>query len=96
MAYSEHAFDCARCPGKAGDGGCPAFWSTVHENPQTGETKVINACGFEQLPLYLIEVIKASNRPAAAVESMRNEMVKGLGAIAHGVQALPKPGGDGG
>ena len=39
------------------------------------------------------EVIKASNRPAAAVESMRNRMIEGLGAIATStlqVNRLPK------
>lgn len=38
MAYSRNAFNCARCPGK---GGCPAWWETVWETPQSGETKVI-------------------------------------------------------
>jgi len=85
MTFSKHAFDCARCPGKAGDGGCPAFWETIWERP-TGETKIIKGCGFEQLPLYLTEVIKASNRPAAAIESTRNEIANGLARIAVGAR----------
>ena len=80
--YSKNAFNCYKCPGKGGDGGCPMFWDTVHTNTQTSEIKTIRSCGYEQLPTYLVEVIKASNRPAAAMESTRNEMMRGLAAIA--------------
>ena len=88
--YSKHAFNCCKCPGKGGDGGCPMFWDTVHTNIQTGEIKTIRSCGYEQLPTYLVEVIKASNRPAAAVESCRNEIAAGLAKVAEAfVTATP-------
>lgn len=86
MAYSKHAFDCARCPQKSGDGGCPMWWETLHTNVATSEEKWLKSCGFEQLPLYLIEVIKASNRPAAAVESTRNEIALGLARLLDATQ----------
>lgn len=60
------------------------------ENPETHETKVQRDCLFRLLPVFLIEVIKASNRPAAAIESTRNELITGLGAIAAGVRHLPR------
>ena len=75
MAFSKNAFNCQKCPGKGGDDGCPVWWETIWEQA-SGETKIVKGCGFEQLPMYLTEVVKASNRPAAAVESMRNEMAK--------------------
>lgn len=57
---------------------CPA-WSdgVVWSNVQTGEEKIVH-CSFEALMPALVEVIKASNRPAAAIESTRNEISKQL------------------
>lgn len=60
---------------------CPWWWETVQTNA-LGEQRVLRSCGVTQLPTYLIEVIKASNRPAAAVESVRNELAVGLSRIA--------------
>ena len=77
MAYSKHAFNCQKCPGKAGDNGCPMWWTTTWTNA-AGELKTKASCGYEQLPEFLIEVIKASNRPASAIESTRNEIALGL------------------
>lgn len=79
------AFHCAKCPRNNNPEigpSCPAWWETVHNNIHTGHTKVWKSCAWEQLPTYLIEVIKASNRPAAAVESTRNEISKGFQSLA--------------
>lgn len=84
------AFHCAKCPRNNNPQvgpSCPAWWETVHQNVQSGETKVIKSCAWEQLPIYLIEVVKASNRPAAAVESTRNEIVNGFERLTRSVQA---------
>lgn len=75
MAY-KRAFQCKKCPENNGPDGCPMWWETVWENAQGGETKLIKACGYTQLPLYLTEVIKASNRPAAATEGLRNQVAR--------------------
>lgn len=89
MPYSRNAFNCHKCPQKAGDGGCPMWWETVRQNDK-GEVDVVRSCGFEQLPTYLIEVIKASNRPAAAIESTRNEIAYGLHAVSKAIsEGLP-------
>lgn len=78
-------FDCDRCPAN-GDPKrgrfCVMWWETLQTNPTTGEERMLRSCGFSQLPVYLIEVIKASNRPAAAVESTRNEIAQGLARVA--------------
>ena len=71
--------------------GCPCWVELIMENTQTGESRVDKDCLFRKLPALMVEVIKASNRPAAAIESTRNEMIKGLGMIAQGVGNLPKP-----
>ena len=76
MVYSKNALNCSKCPGKGGDGGCPLWWETIWESPKTGEVKTVIGCGFEQLPMYLVEVVKASNRPAAAMESLRNALLR--------------------
>ncbi|MGI9297770.1 MAG: hypothetical protein ACR2QC_07720 [Gammaproteobacteria bacterium] len=80
------AFRCRKCPANGNpDRGlsCPLWWETVWTKPDGGQ-EVIKSCGYEQLPLYLIEVVKASNRPAAAVESMRNQVLGGLAKFAQG------------
>ena len=60
------------------------WWTTAWEK-EGEETKIVDGCGFEQLPRYLHEVVKASNRPAAAIESTRNEIVNGFSRIAQAV-----------
>lgn len=64
---------------------CPCWWETLHTNVATGEEKFVKSCAWGQLPLYLIEVIKASNRPAAAIESTRNEIAEGLTRVAQAI-----------
>jgi hypothetical protein len=82
MAWSKRSLDCARCP-KDGRGdrsdGCPLWWRTRWQNG--AEEKEIVDCGLVQLPTYLAEVIKASNRPAAAIESTRNEISAGFAQV---------------
>lgn len=68
---------------------CPA-WSdgVVWTNVRTGEEKIVN-CSFQALMPTLVEVVKASNRPAAAVESTRNEIVNGFAALIEMTQKVP-------
>lgn len=65
---------------------CPAWISEqagfMETNISTGEERFIVGCFFQVIPKLMVEVIKASNRPAAAVESMRNETTLGLARIA--------------
>jgi len=77
MSY-KNAFNCKRCPKNATENGCPCWCEVIWTNVQTGEEKVVKDCLFRMLPAMMIEVIKASNRPAASVESMRNETIKNL------------------
>jgi hypothetical protein len=92
------AWDCARCPKHAriADGGCPAWWETIQTNSESGEVAVWRECAWIQMPVYLIEVIKASNRPAAAVESTRNEIANGFNRLVEVMRVeapnhLPQP-----
>lgn len=77
------AWNCAQCPkhSRLGEGGCPAWWETVQTNVVDGSVNVWKECAWLQMPVYLIEVIKASNRPAAAIESTRNEIANGFGQL---------------
>ena len=64
---------------------CP-FWNQEGEqflltNTVTGENK-IEQCGAKVIIKGQIEVIKVSNRPAAAIESVRNEIAKGFTQVA--------------
>lgn len=74
--------ECPRTNNPEAKSYCPAWAdAVVWTNVQTGEEKVVN-CSFAMMMPGMIEVIKASNRPAAAVESMRNEMARGLQTLA--------------
>jgi hypothetical protein len=57
------------------------WWEYMMTNPQTGEEKIEKQCGYSALPVFLTEVIKASNRPASAIEGMRNDVVKAVHAL---------------
>lgn len=90
----EAAFQCRQCPqnndptrGRS----CPAWWEWASENTATGETRVERMCGWQGMPIFLTEVIKASNRPAAAIESTRNEIAGGLSRIAGVLAATRAP-----
>lgn len=78
---------CPRTNNPAAARFCPAWTEgVVWTNMQTGQEKVVH-CALEMLMPAVIEVIKAANRPAAAVESTRNEIVRGFQALA-GVLSL--------
>lgn len=84
MTFSRHAFQCHKCPKQAGDKGCPAWWETVWEKPRAdavADVTTVKGCAFEQMPNYLIEVVKASNRPAAELGQIREELLKSLGRL---------------
>lgn len=68
---------------------CPAWTEYVETNIQTGDEKITKECMFQALPKFMIETLKASNRPAAAMESTRNELAKGFSEISRQVQKLP-------
>lgn len=76
-ATYKNAFKCNACPQSNGENGCPSWWELVGED--MGKQPVLKkGCGHALLPELLLHVIVASNRPAAAVESMRNEMAKDM------------------
>ena len=86
------AFKCQQYQGKDGKPcDCPAWTGIVETNLITGEVRNKEDCLYKMLPSLMVEVIKASNRPAAAVESCRNEIAQGLKRIADNMVALPAP-----
>lgn len=82
-----HPLTCGPCPHKFNEDGCP-FWLRaelgVVETKPDGETRVFSGCQFYDglLVRWLSHVIAAANRPAAAVESMRNEVAEGFEKMA--------------
>jgi hypothetical protein len=80
----KNSWNCKKCPGNNTEAGCPAWVEYMQRNP-AGDERLQKECLFQALPVFLVEVIKASNRPAAAIESMRNETVMGLDAITQAV-----------
>ena len=65
--------------------GCPMWSEIIQTNISNGEERMLCGC-YPQISLLAdVEVIKASNRPAAAVESTRNEIVKGFEKVTNTV-----------
>ena len=46
------------------------------QNNQTGDLQPRSDCMFNLMPVLMVEVIKASNRPAAEISAMRNDIVE--------------------
>lgn len=82
MTCYRHAWDCRRCPQRNDEQGCPAWTELLESNTATGEERITKGCLFALLPRLLVEVLKASNRPAAAIESTRNEIAAGFDRLA--------------
>lgn len=78
MAYKK-AFQCKKCPESNSENGCPMWWELMMDNVQSGESKLVKACGYTLMPVVLSHVVAASNRPAAAIESLRNAVLKAPG-----------------
>lgn len=73
---------CSDCPGRNDEEGCMWWWEWVETNTSNGQERLRKQCGKQAMQVFMVEVIKASNRPAAAVESTRNEIVKGFDRLA--------------
>lgn len=57
---------------------CPAWTEYVETNEHTGEERMQKECVFTAMPKFMIYSARAANRPAAAIESARNELVSGF------------------
>ena len=90
MNYGK-AFKCKKCPQSNGEKGCPMWWEFMALDIASGKEELKKMCGYAALPTFLTAVIEASNRPAAAIESTRNEIAKGLKKVALAVNTMPVP-----
>ena len=93
----KNPFECKECP--ESEKGCPCWTELLETNIQTGEERITKDCLLKLMPRLMIEVIKASNRPAAAMESTRNTLLeclnRGFGSLVNVIEetkALPKNG----
>jgi hypothetical protein len=81
-----HPQTCEPCPQRYSEHGCPCWidesYGLIETNIATGEERLITGCYYAVMPRLFKHVIAASNRPAAAVEDTRNEIVKGFSRVA--------------
>lgn len=88
-----HPETCERCPHRYRKAGCPCWITEKHgfleTHIQTGEQRIVTGCFYEVMPKLMMHVVQAANRPAAAVESTRNEIVRGFDAIDERMRDLP-------
>jgi hypothetical protein len=93
MSRKPHPETCERCPHRYSKAGCPC-WITekngfLETNIQTGEERIVTGCFYEVMPKLMMHVVQAANRPAAAVESTRNEIAQGFQEIGKHMRHLP-------
>lgn len=50
-------------------------------NPMSSEEKIEKNCLFRLMPQMMVEVIKASNRPAQEMGQIRNNLVDGFSKL---------------
>lgn len=85
MRKKRHPKTCAKCPHAFRAEGCPLWIDAengfMETNVQTGETRILEGCFPQVFPKIMAHVVRAANRPAAALESWRNEMVNGFAQI---------------
>jgi hypothetical protein len=81
------AWDCERCPKDSAI--CPAWAELIETHIRTAEERVTKECIFRMLPRMMIEVIKASNRPAAEMGQLRAELYEGFQVMGRSVLSLP-------
>ena len=56
---------------------CPLYVKLIGKDPQTGQPVEEWRCAIAWLPMLLVEGSKETRQTAAAIESFRNEMVRG-------------------
>lgn len=74
----KNAWKCHKCPQNCTEKGCPAWVEFMATTVATGAQELKKMCIFQALPVFLTHVIQASNRPAAAIENMRNNIVESI------------------
>ncbi len=81
MPNYKGAFECNKCPmSNTPDASrsCPMWWEFLVTPVGASQSELKKMCGYQALPTFLTEIISASNRPAAAIESMRDDTVKAI------------------
>jgi len=74
----KNAFNCRNCPQIGDKNGCPYWWEILETNKTTGEEKLTKGCGTVLMQKFLLETMIAANRPAAAFEGLRNQIMGGF------------------
>ena len=67
---------CPLIKGKCVEHKCAFYMQVMGKNPNTGEDVNQFGCAVQFLPMLLIENSQQQRQTGAAVESMRNEVVK--------------------
>lgn len=85
-----HPETCERCPHRFSETGCPAWIGPengfMERQDATGAERLVTGCFYPIVIRLMQHVIQAANRPAAAMNSWRNEMVEGIGKVARALQ----------
>lgn len=69
------AMNCKKCPQSNGEDGCPVWLETTLTEQSTGSIKVQKGCGFQMIPMLLVNIAKVEDTRAAEVSQMKKEVV---------------------
>lgn len=79
--FYRNAMNCKKCPGTNDENGCPWWTEYFETNVVTQEVRTEKGCMGQLFPKMMMHVISASNRPAAAIESVRNVIFDGFNGV---------------
>lgn len=86
MARKPNPKTCEKCPYRYEAKGCPCWIEPeagfMEKNIQTGEERLVTGCFYQVIPKLMAHMVAAVGQPRAALESWREEMIKGFDLLA--------------
>jgi len=76
LAGYEGALDCAQCPQSNGPKGCPVWLETTATEFKTGEIMIKKGCGFQMIPMFLMDIAKIEDTRAGEISDMKRAVVE--------------------
>lgn len=87
------AYRCGDCPQSNKADGCPKWVEIIETNVATQQERMTCGCVDQLYPTLCVELIKASNRPAAEISAMRDQVTSAVSRAAEHMltQFTPPP-----
>lgn len=85
------AYRCHDCPQSNREDGCPKWIEIIETNTITQQERMTCGCVDVLYPTLCVEIIKASNRPAAEISAMRDQVSHAMAQAAQQAMVAFQP-----